>query len=140
MNTRKTPRRTLMALCLGALALGACASKPEVRTEAPTPRASGQHGEIKDLEQRIAGRRRGGNARIAAESAGASSDAAAPVAQVPEIASRCDGVCTAAQEICTWHRRICSLAAEINDAASAQSCQRSQRDCETASSACSGCR
>lgn len=139
MNTRKTPRGTLMALCLGALALGACASKPEVRTDTPTPRISGQHGEIKDLEQRIAGRRRGGSSRIAGESAGASD--AAPMAQAPEMAtSRCDGVCTAAQEICTWHRRICSLAAEINDAASAQSCQRSQRDCETASSACSGCR
>jgi hypothetical protein len=120
--------------------LGSCASRPETTAESTDGKA-GLRAEITTLEKRISERR----SRLEATGGSRghlgndSSATAAPAAAEPAI-GRCESVCQAAQEICSFHRRICTLAAEIDDAASAQSCQRAQRDCDDASSICGNCR
>lgn len=124
---------------LVSVVLASCASRPETVAESPDGKA-GLRAEIATLEKRISERRSRLEATPGSRGVHLGADtSAAPMASEAAI-GRCESVCQAAQEICSFHRRICTLAAEIGDSASAQSCQRAQRDCDEASSICGNCR
>lgn len=139
------PHRLGFGLAL-LLALGSgCAVRPRVASSPASPTAASAHSELVELEKTIADNKpllRGGSERAPAGSpAPASADSTPALLSTGGApASRCDGVCRAAQEICTASRRICQISLDVADTAVAASCQRSERTCTEAGALCAQCR
>ncbi len=131
-----TPALRSAFVVLGLLVSTGCAHQAPT---ADAPASSGTGGEIATLERRIASAKANLSGGVSRGAASASAPAAAPSAAGAAPFTRCDGVCQAAAEICTCHRRICTLADELKDGRSADSCRRSQRDCEDAGKSCAAC-
>lgn len=135
MSGRKTQRSVGFGV-LAALSLLGCAHQAP---KAEDTGSDGSGGEIATLERRIASAKSGLQGGVARGGASQSAPAAAPAMAGDGPHRRCDSVCQAANEICTCHRRICTLADELKDGRSADSCRRAQRDCEEAAKLCAGC-
>ncbi|MBL9003851.1 MAG: hypothetical protein JNJ46_06375 [Myxococcales bacterium] len=131
-----TPALRSAFVVLGLLVSPGCAHQAAT---ADAPASSSSGGEIATLERRIASAKANLSGGVSRGAASASAPAAAPSAAGAAPFTRCDGVCQAASEICTCHRRICTLADELKDGRSADSCRRSQRDCEDAGKSCAAC-
>lgn len=118
---------------LGLLSIG-CAHRPSV-----APEIADARNEIARLEGNIA-TRRGQLPQVAkAPSSADSVPALSPSAVQSAPASRCDGVCVAAQAICGYSRRICALSQQISDEPSQRSCKNAERECSEASNQCASC-
>lgn len=126
------------------ITLGAgCAKRQLVAPTTTAPAASSAHTEVAELEKTIAENKallRGGGDRAAAGVPAADDTSPSQMSAGGAPASRCDGVCRAAQEICTASRRICQISLDLADAAIAASCQRSERTCNDAGALCAQCR
>ena len=134
---RSAQRSWVFAGCCGILFWSSGCAHQAAQTEAPTSPSSG--GEIATLERRIAAAKSNLQGGVSRSSSSDSAPAAAPSASGSGPFGRCDAVCQAAQEICSCHRRICTLADELKDGRSADSCRRSQRDCEESGRSCAAC-
>ena len=135
MQGRKKHRGWVVGLVWSLLSVGCAHQAPKEAGVA----SDGSGGEIATLERRIASAKSGLQGGVARGGSSESAPAAAPGGGGDGPFRRCDSICQAANEICTCHRRICTLADELKDGRSADSCRRAQRDCEDAAKLCAGC-
>lgn len=139
---RLGPQRLGLGLALVCLLGSGCAYRPQATPAATAPQGPSSHSEIIELEKTIRDNKallRGGSER-GTTSAPSAAEQASPLSAGTPPASRCDGVCRAAQEICTASRRICQISLDLADNAVTASCQRSERACTEAGALCGQCR